>query len=64
MDLMARSYQESRNFRHGRPLYVQQRILFAIHRIGGPYARDLGLKLSAGHPETKSFWQKLASAQG
>jgi len=64
MDLMARSYRESPNLRHGRPLYVQHRILFAIHRIGGPYAADLGLKLSTSHLETKSFWQKLVSAQG
>ena len=64
MDLMARSYRESRNFRHGHPLYVQHRILFAIHRIGGPYAADLGPKLAGIHPETKSFWHKLAAAQG
>lgn len=64
LDLLARSFRESRNFRHGHPLFVQHRILFAIHRIGGPYAADLGVKLSSSHPETKSFWKKLVAAQG
>jgi hypothetical protein len=64
VDLMARSYRESRNLRHGRPLFIQHRILFAIHRIGGAYAADIGQQLARDHRETKTFWQKLVANQG
>lgn len=63
LELLARSYRESRNIRHGQPLYVQNRILFAIHRIGGSHALQLGTALAASHPMTRTYWQKLQSSR-
>lgn len=62
LGLLAQSYAGSRNLRHGQPLYVQHRILFAIHRIGSKAGTDLGERLAATHPQTRTYWQKLTGA--
>jgi hypothetical protein len=63
LDLLAKTFQESRNTRHGRPLYIQNRILFAIHRIGGDEATKIGLKLSSAQPESRAYWSSLKNSQ-
>lgn len=60
--LLAQAYRNSRNLRHGRPLFVQSRILFAIHQIGGDAALATGRALADAHPEARGYWAKLTVA--
>lgn len=59
--LLASAYRNKANLRHGRPLYVQRYILYAIRQIGGELGLDQGLQLASSHPETKRYWEKLTS---
>jgi hypothetical protein len=53
------SYKNPRNLRGKHPLFVQYRILFALHQIGGSAAQTRGAELAALHPQTMNYWQKL-----
>ncbi len=57
--LLADAYRNEKNTRNGTPLYVQERILFALHEIGGAQAAKAGLRLAATHPTTTVYWKKL-----
>lgn len=59
IDLLARAYQDVRNRRRGKPMFVQTRLLYAIHQIGGSHARSTGAKLAGEHELVRSYWQKL-----
>ena len=60
--LLEKAYRNPRNSRGGRPLFVQQRILYALHVIGGAEGAGRGQRLASGHPETKVYWARLAAA--
>lgn len=60
--LLSRAYADPRNMRGGKPLYVQSRILFALHRVGGDEAVQAGKRLSLSHPDAKSYWARLKAA--
>ena len=59
IDLLARAYKDVRNRRRGKPMFVQTRILYAIHQIGGRRARSIGSSLAGEHELVRSYWQKL-----
>lgn len=58
--LLAKAFGSERNVRHGRPLFVQERILFALKRIGGDEAQEAGSRLASSHAALAAYWQKLA----
>jgi len=60
VDLLAKAFRNSRNLRHGKPLYVQSRILFAMRQVGGEHALATGQALAASQPQAAAYWQKLA----
>ncbi len=43
----------------GKPLFVQLRILKAIHSIGGKHSLGVGTKAAKYSKATKSYWSKL-----
>lgn len=59
---LADAYRNDKNSRNGAPLFVQERILFALHQVGGSQALTAGGRLSAMHPDTKAYWRKLTAA--
>lgn len=59
--LLARSYKNKRNYRKGKALFVQDRILQAIHQIDGKEAQKVGRRLAVAHPRTKELWLDLNS---
>jgi hypothetical protein len=56
---LSMSFKNPRNLRQNRPLFIQYRILFAIHQIGGSEAEKRGQELASSHPQTMNYWQKL-----
>lgn len=52
-------FQDKRNVRNGKPLYIQQRILYAISEIGGELAVTTGARLANQHRSTNAYWTKL-----
>lgn len=62
VDLLAQAFQNKGNSRNGKPLFVQNRILFALYQIGGDEALARGGKLAAGHALTRSYWTRLIQA--
>lgn len=58
--LLERAYAIEQNVKSGDPLYVQFRILHAIHQIGGRDAKKLGKRLASSLKPTQNYWQKLA----
>lgn len=62
VSVLAKAYKNPRNIRHGKPLFVQQRILFALHRIGGTRARAEGQALAAAHTDSRAYWARLGTA--
>ena len=59
LEILEHVFSDPKNYRNGKPLFVQKKILYAIHEIGGLEARSLGHRLSSGHSELKSYWSKL-----
>jgi hypothetical protein len=57
LNLLLKAGGDPRNMRGGKPLFVQQRILWAIKQIGGGNAA--GQRLAARHRTTKEYWSKL-----
>jgi len=62
IDLLVSAYKDTRNRRRGKPMFVQTRILYAIHQIGGPKARSVGDTLASEHELVRRYWQKLEHA--
>lgn len=60
---LAQAYGNTANLRHGQPLFVQNRILFALHEVGGAEATATGARLAASHPGALAFWQRLVKSQ-
>lgn len=60
--LLADAYRNEKNTRNGAPLFVQERILFALHQIGGQQAEKAGARLAATHKQTAVYWKKLRPA--
>lgn len=58
--LLDKAYQNPLNNRHGKPLFVQYRILFAIRQIGGEASEKIGLRLTKSGPETATYWNNIA----
>lgn len=48
-----------KNFRAGKPLFVQQRILFALHQIGNKDTASEVKKVASGHPDLAVYWQRV-----
>ncbi len=61
--MLGEAYRLKGNVRNGKPLFVQNRILFALRQIGGPEALNLGRQLAASHAVTRDYWQKIARAE-
>lgn len=59
LELLAKAYVDPRNMRGGRPIFVQERILFAIHRVGGDTALKRGATLAGQHPQLAAYWSRL-----
>jgi HEAT repeat protein len=53
------AYSNSRNWRHGKPLFVQQRILYALHQIGGAAALEAGAMLAGNEKAAVTYWHQL-----
>lgn len=58
--LLIKAFNNPRNYRHKKPLFVQQRILFALHQIGNSDAVSETKKISEQHPELASYWSRIA----
>lgn len=59
LKLLAQAYQNPGNRRNGKPLFVQNRILSAMNKIGGPLGHQWGQRLAARSPQTQRYWDKL-----
>ncbi len=57
--ILADAYANPRNLRNGKPLIVQERVLFALQEIGGEQARQRATALAASSPTTKDYWQRI-----
>jgi hypothetical protein len=57
-ELLGRAYANPKNLRHGKPLYVQQRILYALRQVGGGGV-EAGKRLAQSHAVTKVYWARL-----
>ena len=64
IDLLVSAYKDTRNRRRGKPMFVQTRILYALHQIGGPKAKALGSQLASEHELVRRYWQKLEHING
>ena len=51
------------NYRNRTPLYVMQRILFALSQVGGETALSGAATLANAHPTTKKYWSHVVRAQ-
>jgi hypothetical protein len=59
IDLLKKAYMNKRNHRRGKPLFVQNRILYSIRQIGGEHAMTAGRRLAKAHPMSESYWNRL-----
>jgi hypothetical protein len=62
--LLESAFADRRNVRGGKPMFVQARILFALHGIGGEAPRAAGRRLAASHPTLTAYWAKLEADHG
>jgi len=58
-EILIRAAQNPRNSRHGNPLYIQQRILFALKTIGGSRATAEAGRIARIHKGSAAYWDKL-----
>lgn len=56
---LAEAFKNPRNSRNGKPLYVQQRILFAIKQIGGSHGDHVGTELTKNDKQATTYWRAL-----
>jgi len=57
--LMAQVAKDKRNLRHQKPLFIQKRIIFALHSIGGRKAEVLAKEISNADHSLKSYYAKI-----
>lgn len=62
IDMLAGSYARSHNFRHTKPLFISERILFALKEIGGDRAKKVAGDLATKHATSKKYWQRINRA--
>lgn len=60
LTLLESAYKDARNQRNGKPMYVQQRILEAIHRVSGTDADNLGRRLAKSDPGNLKYWNQIS----
>ena len=60
VNLLRKAYDNPRNIRNGKPLYVQQRIVFAISQVGGKAALAVGDRLAKQDPTIRNYWQRIS----
>ena len=53
------AFANPRNIHRGKPMFVANRILYAIHQIGGDLDASTGQALASQFPETQKYWQQL-----
>ena len=56
---LAKSFMDPRNVRNGSPLFVCDRILAALHSIGGDLADQTASGLARKYPSTALYWAKM-----
>ncbi|MEZ4743656.1 MAG: hypothetical protein R3B45_14625 [Bdellovibrionota bacterium] len=64
IDLLAKAFKNKLNYRGKKPLFVQQRILFAIWSIGGKHGHEVGKFLAKGHTTHLAYWDKISNGAG
>jgi hypothetical protein len=57
---LADAYRDTRNIRNGTPLFVCDRILEALHDIGGQTSLTTASRLAKRHPATAQYWSLLS----
>jgi hypothetical protein len=56
---LSNAYADPRNVRNGSPLFVCDRILSALHNMGGPLADTTAIRLANKFPTTAAYWSKV-----
>ena len=56
---LSAAYKDARNTRNGSPLFVCDRILEALRKIGGKRAIAVASDLAKAYPETSEYWAKI-----
>jgi hypothetical protein len=59
-NLLLNALNNPKNFRNKKPLFVQQRILFAIKQIGNTKAMQESNSASKTHPDLAIYWSKIS----
>jgi len=59
-NLLLKALNNPKNFRNEKPLFVQQRILFAIKQIDNNKAQKESSKASTLHPDLAVYWTKIS----
>ncbi len=59
-NLLVQALNNKKNFRNKKPLFVQQRILFAIKQIGNENAIKQSEIVSKSHPDLAAYWTKIS----
>lgn len=57
--LLLAAARDPRNLRHGQPLYIQQRILFALKQIGGSKNLLAAETIARANKKSAAYWDKL-----
>jgi len=60
IDALTSAYKDPRNTRNGSPLFVCDRILEALRKMGGKRASTVGARLAKVYPETSDYWAKIS----
>lgn len=60
---LAQAYKNPKNYRHGQPLYIAERLLYAMHLVaeGDELSQARTAALAQKHPRTRAYWQKLTA---
>ncbi len=59
-NLLVKALNNPKNFRNKKPLFVQQRILFAIKQINNADALQASSTASKSHPDLAVYWSKIS----
>ena len=59
-NLLLKALNNPKNFRNKKPLFVQQRILFAIKQIGHADTIEQSNTASKAHPDLAVYWSKIS----
>lgn len=59
IQVLAEAFKNPRNSRNGKPLFVQQRILFAIKQVGGSLGEQVGEELAKNDKQSSEYWHAL-----